>query len=123
MIMIRGTYGTMYYVNDMAKAVTFYKDVLKLKTRFESPEWTEFDVNGQGLCLHITDPQMKPLAAPGLGTLIVDVKGLTPMVDRMKKQGVEFLGPIKEVHPGAYSTEFKDPQGNIVSLYEDTSRK
>lgn len=117
---INGTYGTMYYVKDMAKSVDYYKTTLGLKARFESPEWTEFDVNGAGLCLHSIEPGTKAFHEQGV--LIIDVKGLTAMVADLKKKGVEFVGEIKEVHPGAHSVGFRDPSGNILSFYEDTNR-
>lgn len=111
---VTGTYGTMYYVRDMAKAVEYYREQLGLKPTFESPDWTEFSVNGHALCLHIA---RQDSSCPGV--LILKVKGLEALVSRMKSKGVEFTGPIKEVHPGAYSADFRDPDGNTISLYEN----
>ena len=34
------------FVRDMKRSVTFYRDVLHLPLRFESPEWTEFATGG-----------------------------------------------------------------------------
>lgn len=115
---IKGTYGTMYYVKDMAKSVTYYQETLGLKARFESPEWTEFEVNGHGLCLHATD---KGNAPNEQGVLILDVTGIREMTTALKAKGVEFVSEVKEVHPGAYSSDFRDPSGNLVSLYENTA--
>ncbi len=116
---IKGTYGTMYYVTDMARAISYYKDTLALKARFESPEWTEFELNGHGLCLHSIEKNEK--APHEQGVLILNVKGLESMVSALKAKGVEFLTEMKEVHPGAYCADFRDPSGNRVSLYENTS--
>ena len=119
---INGTYGTMYYVNDMAKSVKYYKEILGLKPRFESPEWTEFEINGgTALCLHNIEHGKKAFHEQGV--LILDVKGLTAMVKDLKTKGVEFINEGKEVHPGAFCADFKDPSGNLVSFYEDTTRK
>src|SRR5688500_6955649 len=115
---IKGTYGTMYYVKDMAKSSAYYKETLGLKPRWESPEWTEFDVNGHGLCLHSIDTAGK--VPHEQGVLILHVKGINEMVSALKAKGVEFLKDVKEVHPGAYSVEFTDPSGNLLSLYEDS---
>src|SRR5436190_362616 len=58
----KGTYGTMYYVKDMAKSVNFYKERFGFKTRMESPDWTEIEMpNGQAICLHKADAKMKAL--------------------------------------------------------------
>ena len=46
-------------VSDMQRSVAFYRDVLALPLRFESPGWTEFSTEGATLALH---------AATGAGT-------------------------------------------------------
>ena len=43
------------FVSNMARSVAFYRDVLGLPLRFESPEWTEFDTPGSTLALHLTE--------------------------------------------------------------------
>jgi carbon storage regulator len=43
------------FVSDMARSVAFYRDVLGLPLRFESPEWTEFETPGSTLALHLAD--------------------------------------------------------------------
>ena len=40
------------FVSDMSRAVVFYRDVLGLTLRFESPGWTEFASDGATLALH-----------------------------------------------------------------------
>ena len=43
------------FVSDMARSIAFYRDVLGLPLRFESPEWTEFETPGSTLALHLAD--------------------------------------------------------------------
>ena len=112
------TYGTMYFVDDMKKSVAFYKEIMGLTPTWESPEWTEFGINGHSLCLHLKAPG--EWFAPN-GTLIGNVKNIKTLVESLKKKGVEFYGEVKEVHPGAYSVGFKDPSGNVLSMFEDTN--
>jgi lactoylglutathione lyase len=40
------------FVADMDKAVKFYRDVLGLKVKFESPRWSEFVTGETTLALH-----------------------------------------------------------------------
>ena len=40
------------FVADMDKAVKFYRDVLGLKVKFESPNWSEFVTGETTLALH-----------------------------------------------------------------------
>ena len=43
------------FVSDMKRSVSFYRDVLGLPLRFESPEWTEFATEGATLALHASE--------------------------------------------------------------------
>jgi len=44
--MITGVQDIYYYVSDMARAVRFYCDVLKLSVVHQDKSWTSFDVGG-----------------------------------------------------------------------------
>ena len=46
---------TMVFVSDMQQAIAFYRDVIGMPLKFESPEWTEFATTGATLALHATD--------------------------------------------------------------------
>lgn len=50
------------FVTDMNRSVAFYRDVVGLPLRFESPHWTEFATEGSTLALHVT-----PTANPHAG--------------------------------------------------------
>lgn len=110
----KGTYGTMYYVRDMTKAVSLYKNVFGFKVGFESKEWTEIEHNGANLCLHGADAKMKDL--PG-GILIYQVEKLGELYKQLKAKGVEFMGEPHRVNGDDYSVTFKDPDGNMLSLH------
>lgn len=43
---------TMVTVSDMARSVAFYRDVLGIPLKFESPDWTEFLTGATTLALH-----------------------------------------------------------------------
>ncbi len=43
------------FVSDMKRSVSFYKDVLGLPLRIESPRWIEFATTGATLALHATE--------------------------------------------------------------------
>jgi predicted enzyme related to lactoylglutathione lyase len=118
MTTLNETYGTMYYVKDMAKAVAFHKEALGLKLRFESPEWTEFDADGHAICLHALHPGEKRSDDK---ILIFNVKGIQNAVSDLRSRGVE-IADAHEVYPGAYSAEFKTPDGQLLSIYENTNQ-
>ncbi|MCI0743088.1 MAG: VOC family protein [Gemmataceae bacterium] len=43
------------FVSDMKRSVAFYRDVLGLPLRFESPGWTELATEGATLALHASE--------------------------------------------------------------------
>jgi lactoylglutathione lyase len=42
-------------VSDMQASIAFYRDVLGLPSRFESPHWTEFATDSATLALHLNE--------------------------------------------------------------------
>jgi len=48
------------YVSDMNRSVAFYRDVLGLPLKFESPDWTEFATGTTTLALHIASAPASP---------------------------------------------------------------
>lgn len=110
-----GAYGSLYYVSDMTKSVQYYKDMFNLTPTMESPEWTEFNLNGHTLCLHGVKEGTK---IDGKAILITKVKGLDAVVAELKQRGVEFKGDIHQVCEGGFAADFVDPSGNTISLFE-----
>ncbi len=53
----------MVFVSDMARGIAFYRDVVGLPLRFESPHWTEFATDGATLALHAAPGTAPPGAA------------------------------------------------------------
>ena len=43
------------FVSDMKRSVAFYRDVIGLPLKFDSPEWSEFATEGATLALHRSD--------------------------------------------------------------------
>lgn len=81
------------FVSNMNRSVSFYKDVLGISLKFETPEWTEFTTEGATLALHKSDGsnpdeanQQKVLAGwcrPGL-----KVQNLEEFHKRMTEENV-----------------------------------
>lgn len=99
------------YVAHMDRAVAFYRDVLGLAVKFESPEWTEFVTGDTTLALHIASPD-KRAGTVELGFGTDDVEGFYGKRDRL---GVEFTQPPTEMH-GMKLAVFRDSDGAETSL-------
>ena len=61
------------FVADMDKAVKFYRDVLGLKVKFESPGWSEFVTGETTLALHPASDK-NPAGKVELGFTVADVE-------------------------------------------------
>ncbi len=107
------TYGTMYYVDNMKEAVTYYKNTLGAKTGYESDSWTEFDIGGHKLCLHAKNAGEKYDAN---GILIINQDGLKALFEKMKGDKLNVFG-LHEIHPEAWTFHMKDSSQNEISFH------
>jgi lactoylglutathione lyase len=111
------------FVSDMKRALSFYRDVLGLPLRFESPGWTEFATDGATLALHASegigakkDNQRQMPAGrcrPGLS-----VPNLDEFHKKMLEKNVPCVQEPQEIF-GARIAEYVDPDGLVISVGED----
>ncbi len=111
------------FVSDMKRAVSFYRDVIGLPLRFESPGWTEFATEGATLALHASeesnseghDSQRLPAGRcrPGLS-----VPNLDEFHKRMVEMNVPCIQEPTEIF-GARLAQYVDPDGLAISLSEE----
>jgi lactoylglutathione lyase len=104
------------FVSDMARSTAFYRDVLGLSLRFESPEWTEFETPGATLALHLADTPIRtaisadaiPAGQCHLGFSVEDIDAFH---ERMVAKGVPCLQPPREEDFGIRLAGYADPDG------------
>src|SRR5262245_44122864 len=90
---------TIVMVSDMDRSVRFYRDLLGLKMRFDSPFWTEFDMGTTTLALHHAEkPASPPIAGkaePVAGTVSLGfgVVNVDRAFEELKNKGVRFVMP------------------------------
>lgn len=113
---VLGTYGTMYYVKDMKKAVAWYSEKLGVKPAHSSPHWTEIPLSGHSLALSVADKDTRDAHANG--SLIIRVEGLSRLIEDLKAKGASVIGEPREVQPEGQIVQVADPDGNLVHLYE-----
>lgn len=121
--MITGVRDVYYNVEDMGRAVAFYRDVLGLTLNEESPWWSAFDVGGVRIGLHWLEHHPIPRTprddhgAHAGTTLTLAVDDLTAAVARLKAAGVRLLGPPTHNPWGAIAV-FEDTEGNVLKLMQ-----
>lgn len=110
------------YVTNMAAAVKFYRDILGMKIKLESPEWTELETGSTTLALHHTDEGKVP-EKDNVPNIVFAVDDVYAAYETLKDAGVKPNTPNqvcesadkKEV---GVSCDFQDSDGNRLSVFQ-----
>ena len=110
------------FVSDMEQSVAFYRDLLGLPLRYESPHWTEFATDGATLALHASDEPGVDRSGvqrerPGSCRPGLSVPNLDEFHQRMVANGVTCLQEPKELF-GSRLAQYSDPDGLAISVGE-----
>jgi len=111
------------FVSDMTRSVSFYRDVVGLPLKFESPGWTEFATDGATLALHASEglnsERDNPLQVPaGRCRPGLSVRNLDEFHKRMVERNVPCVQEPKETF-GARLAQYLDPDGLAISVGEE----
>jgi lactoylglutathione lyase len=117
----------MVNVSDMGRSVAFYRDVLGLPLRFESPGWSEFDTGTTTLALHLAPSAGEGAAhgGPTAGTCSIgfSVRSLDETYEALRARGAHFvMSPTTQEAEGIRLAVCVDPDGLAVSLAESLAR-
>ncbi len=74
----------MEFVSDMERAVKFYRDVIGLPLKFQSPDWSEFSTGNTTLALHPAS-EKNPAGKVEVG---FNVENLQNFYEEMSARGV-----------------------------------
>lgn len=100
------------FVADMDRAVRFYRDVIGLPLKFQSPGWSEFSTGETTLALHPASHK-NPAGKLELGFSVPDIERFH---DVMSSKGVQFAMPPTKQDFGGVLAEFVDSEGAHVSV-------
>jgi predicted enzyme related to lactoylglutathione lyase len=108
--------GVRIWVDDMAKARTFYGDLLGLPVKWDFGDAMGYDV-GADLIVEMADDEARRegLLARFAG-LSISVPDIDAAYRDLTAKGVEFLGPPEKMPWGGLLAHFKDPAGNVLTL-------
>lgn len=114
--MLSGVANVWVPVQDVDRALEFYKDTLGLGAVKQDGQWAEVEAGGLNIGLNGREPAG---AQPEGGPVITfqPEGGLDETVEELKGKGVEFAGEVSEHDWGRVAT-FKDTEGNDLQLYE-----
>ena len=114
---------TMVVVSDMQRSVEFYRDVLGLPLKFQSPDWTEFQTGTTTFALHGggTAPQGQPAGDPskqaGHCSIGFNVEDVDKTYEELKAKGINFvMPPMQREGEGIRLAVAIDPDGLPISF-------
>jgi lactoylglutathione lyase len=119
----------MVNVSDMSRSVAFYRDILGLPLKFESPGWSEFETGATTLALHLgtraVSIEAEKQDGPVAGTCSVgfSVPDLNNTYAELSKRGARFVMPPTERPDEAIRLAVcVDPDGLPISFAEPLAR-
>jgi catechol 2,3-dioxygenase-like lactoylglutathione lyase family enzyme len=112
---LKGADLVYFFVSDMDRAVSFYRDVLELRLLYRTgDDWAQFQAGPVQLGLHASGQGEH---RPG-GTLAFRVEDLDSSRVELAARGITFTpeGGGEDGEPRF--VEFHDPDGNVLGLLE-----
>ncbi len=100
------------FVADMDRAVKFYRDVVGLPLKFESPGWTEFATGDTSFALRPASEKNRA----GTYDVGFTVKDLHEFYEQMQAKGVQFPMPPTKQDFGGSLAQFVDTEGAHPSV-------
>ncbi|EXG81484.1 VOC family protein [Cryptosporangium arvum] len=113
--MATGVASVWVPVDDMERAVGFYRDVLGLELTDQQPQWSELDAGGLRIGLNAREGVSQHADGGAVISFRPD-DDLESEVDRLRGAGVRFTGDISD-HEWGRIVPFKDSEGNDLQLY------
>ena len=117
--MFRGVANVWVPVEDVERALSFYKNTLGFPVIKQDGPWAEIDANGLNIGLNGREPEGAHAGGGPVITFQPEME-LEAAVEDLKGKGVEFPVGISEHEWGRVAT-FKDSEGNDLQLYEPPS--
>ncbi len=120
--MIIGVQDVYYNVQNMDRAVAFYRDVLGLKVQYQNEYWTSLEVGGVQVGLHWTEGGPVPHiprdshGAHAGATQTLKTNSLNEDEKFLKSKNVKALGRINAEWGNLFI--FEDPDGNVLKLMQ-----
>jgi|SRR5450432_2208576 len=119
---------TMVVVSDMARSVAFYRDLLGIQLKFESPDWTEFLTGATTLALHggglASDPSTKGDGDKYAGTCSIgfNVEDVDKTYEELKAKGAIFvMPPTQREGEGIKLAVCIDPDGLPIAFAQSVA--
>ena len=119
--MIKGLRLATIWSEDLNNLLPFYRDTLGLEVGFEGDGFVGFgDPSAPCLALGTHSDVHGVTKEPARHMVALDTDNLDAEYERLKAAGVEFIeAPTESPGQGPRIATLKDPEGNLVQLFQD----
>ena len=100
------------FVADMDRAISFYRDVIGLPLKFQSPGWSEFATGETTLALHPAS-EKNPAGKVEMGFSVPNLQEFHAV---MQGKGVRFSMPPAKQDFGGTLAQFVDSEGAHITV-------
>jgi catechol 2,3-dioxygenase-like lactoylglutathione lyase family enzyme len=119
-LMFKQVDDVFFNVDDMDKAVAFYRDKLGLPVKYQSADWVELDAGNVTIALrrYGSGPEGRPELGVGEGaTIVFEVDDIQAARAELEGQGVKFVGDVFD-YAAVKLAAFEDLNGNVLQIYQ-----
>jgi predicted enzyme related to lactoylglutathione lyase len=112
--------AVVFFVKDLHRTVAFYQDALGLSLSMIDSHDGSFATSDVGQLTLVFIPSEE---TPGRSPVVVFGLdgGIEDVVEGLAGQGVEIVTPVSEAPDGGLTSDFLDPDGHVLSLYQPAS--
>jgi predicted enzyme related to lactoylglutathione lyase len=120
--MIDGLAGVIVWTDRLAEVSAFYRDVLDLPVHSVRPHFVTFQVGPDRLSVGTHSEVRGPAKEPVRVTLNLSVADIHLAYRELTARGVPFVRPPELEHWGGWVASFRDPDGNLLQLFQQPAR-
>ena len=106
----------MVTVSDLARSLAFYENALGLTKRFASEEFAFLDGGGVGIGLRKVG-KLGPPPAEVFTEIVFEVEDIDAAYESLRARGVEFRLAPRQATGDRYVSDFRDPDGHVMSIF------
>jgi catechol 2,3-dioxygenase-like lactoylglutathione lyase family enzyme len=124
--------ATVFFVRDLARCLTFYRDTLGLQVTESTPERAAFHMENVYFLLlevsaaaHMISEEANALKIEGGPRVLLaaGVEDVNAAYEALKAKGVTFLRPPTNQPWGLRTAYFADPEGNLWEINQSLGSK
>lgn len=108
----------VFFVTDLARSETFYRDVLGLPVQRmgnDDEEMLLAELGPMSLVFFRGDEPRGRSPIPVFNVGSDDIEGI---VDALSARGVEIVAPLQHAPDGGMTADFLDPDSHVLSVYQ-----